>query len=682
MGGFGAATCLPFIYQKSNRSGPRSTSIIISTRKTFMQRNETLDAALEYLENGWAVIPIDPAGKKPLIKWGEYVDQSFFPSEDDLIGWWTKWPDANVAVLTGPLSGIVVVDCDSESARDAAKEAGLTRTPYVVKTKKGWHYYFKFPRGGDWIKNRTGVTGDGVEWPSVDGLDLRGSKGYALLPPSKGYAWKLMQGSDWDDVPVYSPPTVAQTENNVVNFNQFKFEGMSLEGVSAHQSIWESTAEIVSQQGKLPDGGGNARDDRLWKCIAEGAAQGLRGQDLIDNAFKFMEEFYADMIDSKKVAQMCSRVEGMEEKNHPDRLEVKADPEDEDEIKGITTADIPRLKEEAGSVQYYVEPFIPTTGTIIQVHGYSGHGKSMFTRHLLYAAAAGQSRFGPFELIRRPRVLYFDFENSRSNVQKFLARSMSSFGDAGDNFVVFAPFDNAAEINLRTDEGLKLFQKWIVKTRPDIIVIDTVRSAWPGLEENSAEQWSKINQLCLRLRNRGITVILVHHSNKPSEGNVSGREAGSSNQLTVLETQIKITQVFNDKATAQAKAGLFDGDLINTPMERLSSPQALKDGERLEVCTELRYGKVREYTDMHEPVMYVGYAGHDETEDVRVVSSLTAKQRAIRYASQWADGMGHTRAPLSDREIADKVMRPVSVVREWTLPIRAIDHGSRIAELG
>ena len=648
-----------------------------------MQRNQTLDAALEYLEKGWAVIPINPDSKKPYLKWGSYVDEMYYPSEDDVITWWTNWPDANIAVLTGPLSGLVVVDCDNDEARAAAVEVGLTRTPFVVKTKRGWHYYFKYPRGVDWIKNRTGVTGDGAEWPSVDGLDLRGSKGFALLPPSKGYEWRIMQGADWDDLPVYTAPKIVSSGPNVVDFNQFKFEGMSLEGVSAHLSIWESTAELVDRRGKLPDGGGNGRDDRLWKCIAEGAAQGMRGQDLIDNAYKFMEAFYLDLIDSKKVDQMCRRVEEMEAKNHPDRLEEQKEEEAEPKkIRGITTADIARLKDEAGSVEYFVEPFIPTSGTICQVHGYSGHGKSMFTRHLLYAAAAGQGRFGPFQLNRKPRVLYCDFENSRTNVQKFLERSMSSFGDAGDNFVIYAPFDNAEEMNLRKPEGLKMLQQWIVVTKPDIIVIDTVRSAFPGLEENSAEEWSKINQLCLKLRNFGMSVILVHHSNKPSDGNVSGREAGSSNQLTVLETQIKITQVFTDKATAQAKAGLFDGDLYNTPMERLSVKPALNDGERLEVCTELRYGKVREYTDMHEPVMYVGYAGHDETENVRVVSSLTSKQLALRYASQWQDGMGHARAPLSDREIAEKVQRPLSTVREWTAPIRAVDHGSRIAELG
>lgn len=647
-----------------------------------MERNPRLDAALEYLEQGWAVIPIDPNAKKPLVKWGSYVDEMYFPSEDDIIEWWTRHPDANLAVITGPLSGIVVVDCDNEEARLAAEGAGLTRTPFVVRTKKGWHYYFRYPRGKDWIKNRTGSTGDNIEWPKVDGLDLRGSKGYALLPPSKNYEWRVMSGADWDDMPVYSEPRIAKQEaTNILDFNQFKFEGMSLEGVSAHVSVWQSTAELVSRIGKLHEGGGNARDDRLWKAIAEGAAQGLRGEELVANAHQFMEEFYATPISDKKVDQMCRRVEGMEKKNHPDRLSAPATPVDKVVIKGITTADIERLEEEAGTVEYFVEPFIPTSGTICQIHGYSGHGKSMFTRHLLYAAAAGHDRFGPFDLHHIPRVLYCDFENSRSNVTRFMRRCLKSFGNAGDNFTIFAPFDQDKEMNLRTKEGLDLLQRWIIATKPDIICIDTVRSAFPGLEENSAEEWSKINQLCLKLRNVGISVILVHHSNKPSDSSVSGREAGSSNQLTVLETQIKVTQVFSDKATAQAKAGLFDGDLSNIPMQTLKD-HALNENERLEVCAELRYGKVREYTDMHEDVMYVGYAGNKDTDELRIVSKKSKKQNALAYARQWQDGAGVTRAPLSDIEIADKLNVPLSVVREWTCKVRAIDHASHIAEIG
>ena len=183
----------------------------------------------------------------------------------------------------------------------------------------------------------------------------------------------------------------------------------------------------------------------------------------------------------------------------------------------ITTADIERLEAQIGTREYCIDPWLPLDGTVIQVHGYSGHGKSMFIRNALYHVAAGAKEFGPWEIGAQARVLYLDLENSRSNITNFLDRSKRSVGDAGDNFMVYAPFDNEEQMNLKSDNGMLLLTEWIKTTDPDIVCVDTVRSAWVGLEENSASEWGRINQMALDLRNAGITVILVHHSNKPSE---------------------------------------------------------------------------------------------------------------------------------------------------------------------
>lgn len=645
--------------------------------------NATLSAALEYLERGWFVVPINPETKSPYVKWGHYLDNNTQPTEEEVTGWWESWPEARVAICTGVQSGLVVVDCDNEGARREAERLGLTRTPVIVKTKSGYHYYYAYPRGEAWVKNRVGSNSDGSEWPAVEGLDLRGSKGYVLAPPSKNYEWHVMAGCDFDDLPAYVPPSRTQAKkNNVVNIDDFRFEGQSLAHVRAHVSVWESTRALVARAGLLPSGGGNARDDRLWKAIAEGAASGLRGPDLIDEAHRFMDEFFLDHIEPRKVEQMCARVEGMEAKNHPDRLTQEATPPAEPapaRYKPITTADVDRLEAELGTVRYYVEPFIPTSGTIFQVHGYSGHGKSMFVRHLLYACAAGVERFGPFSFFERPRVLYLDFENSKSNVAKFLARCKRSFGDAGDHFMIWAPFAENSELNLRTDAGVREFGEWIKHTKPNIVVIDTIRSAFPGLNENSAEEWGRVNSLCLQLRNAGISVGMLHHSNKPGEGGASGREAGSTNQLTVLETQIKVTQVFQDEVTATANAGLYDGDLPGMPFTTMSGPPAIEDEETLDVMVELRYGKVREWTDMHERAYYLGFASNHEQQTIRGVANKTPKQRAETFARQWVDASGAARPPLSDAEIASRIYKPVHVVEQWTRPIRAMDHASRVA---
>lgn len=637
----------------------------------------TLEEALELLDRGWAVIPILPDTKRPAVKWGHYSDELKLPTSDEVIEWFERWPNANIAVITGPLSGLVIVDCDNEAALAEATRLGMTRTPVKVRTKKGWHFYFKFPDQSDWIKNRVGGDGNDVDWPRCDGLDLRGSKGYAVAPPSKNYEWVLLQGHDFDDLPLYSAPVLnaPSASENVVDFNQWKFEGMSLSDVTLNKPIWDRTQELVDAIGKLPDGGGNGRDDRLYKYISSLAGQG-RGLDaLIDGAADFMGAFFQNDVEIEKVSQMCQRALDNEVRkgNLPMDLEPAEEEKEEDKkrkYKPITTADLDELREYVAGMEFYIDPIVPTKGTILQVFGYSGHGKSMFVRHLLYAAAAGQHRFGPFDLGQKSRVLYFDFENSRANIANFLDRSKRSFGDAGDNFMIWAPFNDEHSMNLMTEEGVRNFQSWIKAVRPTHVVIDTIRSAFPGLQENSAEQWSHINQMCLKMRNAGLAVWLLHHSNKPSEGTASGREAGSSNQLTVLETQIKITQVFWDKETAEVKAGIFEGDIAGSPFQVLSSKPAISDDERLDVMMQVRFGKVREWSDAHEPFYNLAFAGNMQDDTVRIVSGKTSKQRAMTFASQWTDAHGVTRPALSDVEIARRVGRPVSTIAEWTEKLR------------
>lgn len=637
-----------------------------------------LDAALEYLDRGWLPIPIASDTKQPTEKWGKYVDEKRLPTEEEVISWWRRSPDANVAIASGELSGLVIVDCDNDESLKAAADLGLTRTPIQVKTKRGRHFYYQFPEGSGWIKNRAGSTTDGREWPQIDGLDLRGSKGYCLAPPSKNYEWVISGGNDFDDMPVYIPPTIRRTvTDNVVDLSKFQLEGMSLQEVHVEKPIWQRTKELVERIGKLPDGGGNGRDDRLYKYISSLAGHGERGDALYEGAHAFMREFFQNFIDDNKVKQMCERAEQAEIRKGNIVQPIEREQES---FKPITTASLDELRRYVDNLSFYVDPICPTSGTIIQVFGYSGHGKSMFVRNLLYASCAGQKRFGPFDLNERSKVLYFDFENSRSNLAKFLDRSDRSFGNAGENFMVWTPFLDQRDMNLMTEAGVKNFEKWIKATKPTHVVIDTIRSAFPGLQENSAEQWGYINKLCLKLRNAGLVVWLLHHSNKPSEGSASGREAGSSNQLTVLETQIKISQVFWDQETADVKAGIYEASIPSSPFQDMQA-SCEANGERIEVMMQLRYGKVREWSDAHEPVYHLAFASNPMNDTVSVVSPRTAKQRALVFAREWEDATGAIRAPLSDHEISVRVGRPVSTVRDWTEAVRRTSVPSNISNI-
>lgn len=225
-------------------------------------------------------------------------------------------------------------------------------------------------------------------------------------------------------------------------------------------------------------------------------------------------------------------------------------------------------------------------------------------------------------------------------------------GDTQDRLNIWTPFIEGREIDLQTREGLLDLQEWIKFAGPDVVVIDTIRSAYPGMAENSADEWAKVNKLAVTLRNSGLAVILIHHSNKPSESGV-GREAGSTNQLTVLETQIRVAQVFKDEETAKQNAGLYDANYDMPVWPLLESK--LPPEYRLYMVMEIRYGKVREWTDLHDRVQWIGYAAHNTTDEKIVVSSKSTKQRAKDMALE-----GHS--PMA---ISDKLHRPLRLVRDW-----------------
>ncbi len=134
--------------------------------------NPLLDAALRYAASGWSVIPIAPRAKTPLIPWTPHQQQRATPEQ--ITAWWTRWMHANVGIVTGAVSGLVVVDLDGpEGQAEFLGRCGgaLPHTP-TVKTGRGTHLYFAHP--GHAVSNRAGV---------LPGVDLRGDGGFVCAPP-------------------------------------------------------------------------------------------------------------------------------------------------------------------------------------------------------------------------------------------------------------------------------------------------------------------------------------------------------------------------------------------------------------------------------------------------------------------------------------------------------------------
>lgn len=126
------------------------------------------DWALYYYDQGWCIIPA--RGKIPAVKWQGY--QIKRPTREQAAKWWDENPNYNIALVTGAVSGVVVVDIDGVEI-----PPGLPPTAVVETSPGRFHYYFKHPRYP--IKNAVGEL--------MPGVDFKGDEGITILPPSTHY---------------------------------------------------------------------------------------------------------------------------------------------------------------------------------------------------------------------------------------------------------------------------------------------------------------------------------------------------------------------------------------------------------------------------------------------------------------------------------------------------------------
>jgi hypothetical protein len=163
-----------------------------------------LEEALKYEALGFSVIPVHviradglcscgsarckSPGKHPRITWR--ANQTTRLTADELRECFSeKSPPSSVGIVTGPISGIMVLDIDGPEGLASLKKAGfpyedLPKTPTVKTGGGGMHLYYRYPEG-DPVKTATGI---------LHKVDIRAQGGFVVAPPSihksgRKYEW-------------------------------------------------------------------------------------------------------------------------------------------------------------------------------------------------------------------------------------------------------------------------------------------------------------------------------------------------------------------------------------------------------------------------------------------------------------------------------------------------------------
>lgn len=106
-----------------------------------MNSSQFKAAAGHMLASGMSVLPLGGRSKSPIVDWQEYQSRTATQAEVDT--WSKNNLDLNIAVVTGRISNLTVIDIDGPEGEASLAGIILPET-YTVLTGKGRHLYYRY----------------------------------------------------------------------------------------------------------------------------------------------------------------------------------------------------------------------------------------------------------------------------------------------------------------------------------------------------------------------------------------------------------------------------------------------------------------------------------------------------------------------------------------------------------
>lgn len=481
-----------------------------------------LDIALEYLGRGWSVVPAQPKGKKPMVEWAKFTEQK--PTAEQVRHWWAQWPTANIAVITGKISGIVAVDIDTNRGGNPHKVFEDHPTGLISRTGSGgYHLLYTYPQGVDNVANRVGK----------DGIDIRGDGGYIIAPPSihvSGKAYEFIANKAMEEAPDWACHPVEITEERDSNAKWLSelLQGISsggrndgcarLAGYYADKGIVKDAALIMLQQW-------NERNDPPLS----------------------ISEIETTVKSVYKTAYRKQAAEGKKPGN----------PKQPSKPTNFSLVGFNAYMEKYGdaAVKWNIEEWLPCN-TIAFVISPPGSYKTWTVLDLVVSIASGKPFLGHFPVAEPGPVLVIQQEDYHGQIADRLGVIIAAkyglsheFDPKTDDFV--SPNPPELPIYIHPDRMLKLdnpgiisaLEEQIARIRPKLVILDPLYSA--GSTEDYMAKTAEQMFVFKQMRDKyDCSFLVVHHTKKSTEGS-SVREGAWGSQFlnAFLETGWQIRRI-------------------------------------------------------------------------------------------------------------------------------------------
>jgi hypothetical protein len=174
--------------------------------------------------------------------------------------------------------------------------------------------------------------------------------------------------------------------------------------------------------------------------------------------------------------------------------------------------------------------------SLAMVYGPRGVGKTLWLLELGISLSMPKS-FLKWPVHPQVSVLYVDGEMALDSLQLRVRQLAGDHPPPGLHFLpselVYAR--SARDLTLSVASDRLAIDAMLDTGAIKVLILDNVSCLFPGLDESKKQDWEPINAWLIRLRHRGITVIVGHHAGK------NGQQRGTSGREDALDTIIALT---------------------------------------------------------------------------------------------------------------------------------------------
>lgn len=459
---------------------------------------------IELWNQGFNVIPVKD--KKPLIEW-----QAYHTARQPLVAveqFAKDFSDCQWGIVTGKISGIFVLDIDGDEGRDSVSKL-TDRLPdtWTTKTRKGWHYYFKWEdRYGDFPTTKVRV---------FPGVDTRGNGGYVV-------AYDFIQGHAPADLPLADAPAWLVD---------------ALAGTGKPEEKGYRPGWILDALTNIkPGDAGQGRTQTFTRIIGRLNRDGWAEEDIFAILKPHADDFGYDL---KKlydtILDMCRRY---------------AEQSRAVEYVGISASGL--LNESAKGIDWCISPLLPKEGIGI-IAGAPGHGKSWMLLDIATDVSLGRPWLGKFE-VQAGRVMYVDEESTKGLLRHRLRKLLAFKGVDAEQLRI--DFYIGEGLSLSDPASVEQFSNKVDTVKPGLIIMDSLIRVHKAEENNATALAQTFGVVKKIIRDFGCAVLFADHLRKPSAFS-SGPEQefrGSTEKLAAIDCGLIIHRVGENLLLEQAKA--------------------------------------------------------------------------------------------------------------------------------